>query len=239
MRPKTGSLVTKSSTKRGCACWTGRAQGVPDALHYQAVKAQANDGSGANFPLHFDTDTSLDDRKLTALFYLNEGWEAAHGGELLLHPAPSPCAPPEAAVRQAVVVEPRAGRLVLFSAAEMLHRVLPSWAPRYCFTVWLFTRHLPREAAGVGARAAEGGGQGALEAMLRPRLRKYFLRALFADEWAESFLASHPESEARDRWVDEHWKEVALLEGILEREAPGARKVVDDLRGAPVATIRV
>ena len=79
-----------------------RRQGTNSALHNQALKmqvrarqrnaalsagqrcrlsgasprvhAQANDGGGACFPLHFDSDPALDSRRVTALFYLNRDW---------------------------------------------------------------------------------------------------------------------------------------------------------------------
>lgn len=39
----------------------------------QAAKLQYNCGGGGCFPLHFDSDESLDARKVTAIFYLNPG----------------------------------------------------------------------------------------------------------------------------------------------------------------------
>ena len=42
--------------------------------------------------------------------------------------------------------------MVLFSSQHLLHRVLPSAAERYCFTIWL--------SEGAQRRAAGGGGGG-------------------------------------------------------------------------------
>lgn len=39
----------------------------------QAIKLQVNSGSSGCFPMHFDTDESLDGRKVTCIFYLNPG----------------------------------------------------------------------------------------------------------------------------------------------------------------------
>ena len=40
-------------------------------LLLQAIKLQVN--SGGCFPCHFDSDEMLDDRRITAIFYLNPG----------------------------------------------------------------------------------------------------------------------------------------------------------------------
>ena len=60
-----------------------------DSLHGQVLKAQASDGDGACFPLHHDSDASLDNRRVTALFYLTRGWRGSDGGELV--PAQAGC----------------------------------------------------------------------------------------------------------------------------------------------------
>jgi len=53
------------------------------------VKLQANDGAGGCFPLHFDTGPGIGDgKRVTAIYYLNEDWEAGDGGELVLYPFP-------------------------------------------------------------------------------------------------------------------------------------------------------
>ena len=69
-------------------------------------------GDGACFPIHVDSEESVDGRRLTAILYLNPGWRPADGGHLRLYP---PFAPP-------VDVEPRHDRLVLFLSNRMLHR---------------------------------------------------------------------------------------------------------------------
>jgi Rps23 Pro-64 3,4-dihydroxylase Tpa1-like proline 4-hydroxylase len=63
--------------------------------------------------MHFDSDEELDGRRITAIFYLNPGWQQGQGGELRLYPFPD--AGP-------VDIAPVADRLVLFSSTRMLHR---------------------------------------------------------------------------------------------------------------------
>lgn len=69
--------------------------------------------------MHFDTYGD-DGKCLTAVLYLNERWAHGDGGEIVLYPFPY--AP--------TTIAPASGRLVLFSSHRMLHRVLPSRAPR-------------------------------------------------------------------------------------------------------------
>ena len=86
-------------------------------LHHQVVKLQRNAGFGGCFPLHFDSDARVDGRRVTVLTYLNPDWRDGDGGELILYPFP---------LRAPVKIEPKMGRVVLFSAANMLHSVEPS-----------------------------------------------------------------------------------------------------------------
>lgn len=63
-------------------------------------------------PQHFDSDATLDGRRVTAIIYLNDGWRPGSGGELRLYPFPAP----------PVDVEPLADRMCLFASTSMLHR---------------------------------------------------------------------------------------------------------------------
>ena len=69
-------------------------------------------GDGSCFPLHYDSDETVDNRRITAILYLNPGWQQGDGGELKLYPWPH--APD--------TVEPLNNRLLLFSTCRMLHR---------------------------------------------------------------------------------------------------------------------
>eukprot|EP00435_Cladocopium_sp_Y103_P012205 s2943_g3.t1 len=72
-----------------------------------------------------DADEGQQVLRVTALFYLNEGWTSEHGGELRVYPYPSP----------PVKIAPTLGRLVLFHP-RLVHEVLPNFRRRYCFTLW-------------------------------------------------------------------------------------------------------
>lgn len=105
---------------------------------------QANDGSGACFPLHFDSDETVDSRRLTALFYLNPDWRARSALQLP-RAAPASCSGAASAhcpngtaracarrkrgdggelvlypsLTRKVLIEPVLDRLVLFSGARV------------------------------------------------------------------------------------------------------------------------
>lgn len=84
-------------------------------------------GNGARFQRHID-NTASDGRKLTVLCYLNPGWDKSQGGALRINPAKSP----------PVDVAPKAGRIAMFFADEVMHEVLPSYSDRHAITVWYY-----------------------------------------------------------------------------------------------------
>ena len=210
------------------------------ALHFQAVKAQINAGDGACFPMHFDSDATLDARKITALTYLNPDWTEGDGGELVLYPFPAP----------PVKIAPLAGRVVLFSAVDTLHRVLPSAKRRVCFTTWFFAKRARSEggkgpvpvpdggdaarkvaraaaAAAAGEEAARGRveGEDALAAeelrdLFGPTLRRHLAKVVHAAEWASSIEDAHPDTPARAEALETHWREVGVIARALMRRAP-------------------
>jgi len=83
-------------------------------------------GNGACFPLHYDNPGRPSKRKLTCLVYLNPDWKPGDGGELKLFPF----------LEEPITIEPKFDRCVIFVSDLILHRVLPCFAPRFCFTIW-------------------------------------------------------------------------------------------------------
>jgi hypothetical protein len=66
-------------------------------------------------------------RYLTCIVYLNSNWRDGDGGCLrIIQKDGTP-----------MDVEPRGGRLVVFSSVDMLHGVQPTFAKRYACSVWL------------------------------------------------------------------------------------------------------
>lgn len=90
-------------------------------------------GQGARFQRHVD-NTAGDGRLLTALVYLNPGWDRAHGGALRVFDARVGDAPAPAGAFEAVDVFPEAGRVALFFADAVAHEVRPCFAHRHAMT---------------------------------------------------------------------------------------------------------
>ena len=73
-------------------------------------------------------------RKVTVLLYCNHAWEKQMGGELRTWE------PFDQGRGNAQVIEPLAGRLVVFLSEEIWHEVCESHADRYALTVWMHDR---------------------------------------------------------------------------------------------------
>jgi hypothetical protein len=193
-------------------------------LDARAVKAQVNAGSGGCFPIHVDSDPSVDRRRVTAILYLNRGWDAARdGGALRLFPFPRP-----RGAARAVDVAPREGTLVLLSANEMHHRVLPAFARRYCVTVWMMGRVSPRvrKPPPLPADCRD-----LRRIFCAPRYRKHVARVALGGEWEESLRDAHAAHDAASA-VEAHRREVAKIRAVLADEI--ARKF-PHVTGAEVA----
>ena len=177
-------------------------------LTHASVKLQCNIGDGACFPLHFDSDSTLDSRRLTMLTYLNEDWKRGDGGELVVYPFPA----------KEVVIEPRFGRVVLLSSQLGLHRVLPSNAnERFMFTVWFFAQEKTGETrAPLPGTTAES----QMAALLHPALRKHLCKLVLAETWARSIEEAHPDDDARSVALRTHWDEVGLIGRVLSSNYP-------------------
>lgn len=196
-------------------------------LHHQVVKLQRNAGFGGCFPLHFDSDARVDGRRVTVLTYLNPDWRDGDGGELILYPFP---------LRAPVKIEPKMGRVVLFSAANMLHSVEPSVGPRdrLCFTQWFFARNGDASRAPsveTGGAAATAGNDdddawAQARALCRPELRRHLAKAVFAEAWEASIRNAHPPSEAREDALETHAREAATIARALAGRYPEGVRLV-------------
>jgi SM-20-related protein len=87
-------------------------------------------GAGAHYARHRDAFPGQSNRRATAIWYANAGWEPAHGGVLRLYPEDA--AP--------VDVAPVLDTLVVFLSERLEHEVLPALAPRLALTAWYYGR---------------------------------------------------------------------------------------------------
>mmetsp|Transcript_52136 Transcript_52136/g.86466 ORF Transcript_52136/g.86466 Transcript_52136/m.86466 type:complete len:360 (+) Transcript_52136:108-1187(+) len=99
--------------------------------------------NGAKYVRHVDDALKHRGRRLTCIYYANEGWTQADGGVLRIHTGRAP--------RD---IEPLDRRLVLFwSDSRCPHEVLPTYKERFAVSVWIsdaaaLAEAATREAAG-------------------------------------------------------------------------------------------
>jgi hypothetical protein len=110
-------------------------------------KLACSSGEGAFYPKHLDNTLGppMDTRKLTAIYYINPGWDEANGGAIRLYdrlegaadaPATSDAQDVEE-IRTYSELAPLGDRLLMFWSDLIVHEVLPSWEQhRYTFTFW-------------------------------------------------------------------------------------------------------
>ena len=95
---------------------------------------------GGRYVRHLDVRRGGDGgpvRRLTAIVYLNDGWQAEWGGQLRLYERSGAAAAAGAGEGQASVdVLPVWGRLLLFASEEVEHEVLPATHRRVALTTW-------------------------------------------------------------------------------------------------------
>lgn len=80
---------------------------------------------GGRYVRHLDAFPGQDNRRLTAIVYLNDGWVPAAGGQLKVF-----------AGERELVVEPVLDRLVVFRSQLIEHEVLESRAERWALAAW-------------------------------------------------------------------------------------------------------
>ncbi|EIL97198.1 2OG-Fe(II) oxygenase [Rhodanobacter thiooxydans] len=85
---------------------------------------------GARYARHLDRLRDDDARVLSAVFYLNEGWQEADGGALRLYRG-------DGTHRD---ILPHAGTLLLFLSARFEHEVLPATRDRLSIPCWMRQR---------------------------------------------------------------------------------------------------
>lgn len=101
-------------------------------LGLQEFEAQyAHYAAGAFYRRHVDRHRDSNARVISTVFYLNEDWAAAAGGELVMY------AESGAELFRQV---PRGGTLVLFRSEDMPHEVLPALRERWSIAGWFRTR---------------------------------------------------------------------------------------------------
>ncbi|KAF5842296.1 2OG-Fe(II) oxygenase superfamily-domain-containing protein [Dunaliella salina] len=211
---------------------------MPDVkLDSQAIKLQYNEGEGGCFPLHIDSDPTVDTRVVTAIFYLNPSWQPHNGGLLQLYRWPFP----------PVSIEPLHGRLVLFPSQRMIHRVTPyniqgphgEGQGRCCFTIWMSQSPRARRGKGTSSRpqplsalqpktSPEEDPEAAIQFLMTPQIRPHAAKMALSAEWLESLQQSHLPGPALDAVVQKHEAEVGVIRKVLDRYEGLVRQLTQD-----------
>lgn len=83
--------------------------------------------SGGHYDKHLDQFENRNNRMISVVIYLNEGWQKGDGGELEIFENDN----------ESFLVEPIAGRCVMFKSAKVPHAVLEAHKSRFSLTGWL------------------------------------------------------------------------------------------------------
>lgn len=188
---------------------------VKNVLMQQALKVQCNKGNGGCFPIHFDSEPSVDSRFLTCILYLNHP-EEIQGGELELYPYKS----------DVVKIEPLFNRMVIFKSLSMAHRVLPSFSERYCLTVWCSTA--PREnkidtkydikhLIGYYLEEIDQQKKESIKNYILkiPEIRRHVLKFSNQKAWRRSIQESHDNSEKNAQLLEMFDREIETIKRAL------------------------
>lgn len=89
---------------------------------------------GAFYKAHLDRHAGTQDRIVTVILYLNEGWKSGDGGELKIWTSA------EGRDGCYELIEPRMGTMVCFMAGDFWHEVLPANKQRASITGWFRQR---------------------------------------------------------------------------------------------------
>ena len=87
---------------------------------------------GSFYLRHLDQFRGVELRTVTAILYLNEGWQVEDGGQLRIFLNEES--------GETLEVAPEAGTFVTFLSANYWHEVLPAHRDRHSITAWLKTR---------------------------------------------------------------------------------------------------
>eukprot|EP00039_Didymoeca_costata_P013849 m.217044 g.217044 ORF g.217044 m.217044 type:complete len:156 (-) comp15883_c0_seq13:4543-5010(-) len=131
-------------------------------------------------------------------------WKSGDGGELEVTPFCGKMAR----------IEPLHSRMAIFHSDRMLHRVLPSIKPRYCFTIWIDGANVNSD-NDVFLKAKH------LALLQRPTnemveffrnspLQRLLARAVYQDEYAKSLLEC--QGQGAPCMVDSHNANVSALQ---------------------------
>jgi len=125
-------ITGESAAGRDWLAWTGGLQAFLNRrllLGLFSFESHfARYAPGAYYKRHLDAFRGETNRVLSVIAYLNRGWTADDGGELILYA--------DAADRDGLCVSPIAGTVVVFLSEDFPHEVLPARRDRHSIAGW-------------------------------------------------------------------------------------------------------
>lgn len=171
-----------------------------------AIKMQWNKGQGGCFPWHYDNPGPPSKRSITCIVYLNPHWKKEDGGEIALWPF---CSEP-------VVIPPLMDRAVLFRSDLLLHRVMPSNAERFCFTVWVDGQvNSDKDVLLTQDKLRFHSWDEAVAFFQKSPLQRVVSRAVCHEEYEQSLVECVGDTPAEQVMVGQHKAGVASIEAKL------------------------
>lgn len=82
--------------------------------------------AGTFYKRHVDQFQDRSNRMISVIIYLNEGWKQGDGGELKIYKED-----------EELLIDPIAGRCVMFKSADVPHEVMKTNVGRYSLTGWM------------------------------------------------------------------------------------------------------
>lgn len=191
----------------------------PTLLVGHDLKIQYNRGHGGCFPIHFDSDPSVDSRVVTCILYCTLERTHEHGGQLVFYP--------DTVAGEPVIIEPKFNRLVVFGSQTMAHRVLPNYADRYCCTFWLQTQkplqpmaHDKDKAKTLMKKCIESNSPSERMHLYQqlcsiPEIKRHMIKYRWSNDWRASLKESHAPSPLRDELIASFETELDIVSRIV------------------------
>lgn len=125
-------ITGESEPGRNWLAWTSRLQSFLNRHLFLGLFSFeshfAHYSAGSYYKRHYDAFKGSANRVLSVVTYLNPGWAANEGGELVLYR--------DDVDREGIRIVPLMGTLVVFLSEEFPHEVLPATRDRYSIAGW-------------------------------------------------------------------------------------------------------
>eukprot|EP01025_Chloroclados_australasicus_P028345 TRINITY_DN2810_c0_g1_i3.p2 TRINITY_DN2810_c0_g1~~TRINITY_DN2810_c0_g1_i3.p2 ORF type:complete len:372 (-),score=17.98 TRINITY_DN2810_c0_g1_i3:173-1288(-) len=200
-------------------------------LDSQTVRVEYSDGHGFGtcYPMHTDSSADVDNREVTVVYFLNEDWQEQDGGWLRLYPWPN----------DPIDIQPINNRLVIYSAHNMVHRILPSRNASFSFTTWILDKRKKMQWAHnqsslrdqlrqvLDKVRSNGSLHDVWRLLVQPQVRLQVIKYIYQHEWKQSLQETYQHDAALlNTLLEQQNFEAAVIGQALA----SAKDILDDMR---------